>query len=211
MIWGQRPGGRTNMRARWPHACLRSTGTPRPRTFRCHGRSPGLRVVAFARLPGIAPSDTNGRRLAADSCGGSAGLQPASLLALDLASRETMTTRYWGGAVKGVNMWAALSPHFTGKVSPHGCLLWAGDDTITLAVPRPATDDRIRRALRIVLRRRCRACWIEPATPLPAMRRRIHMRIRAIGIRRPLLVRGTAPLGGQAEGKRLPLPGLLAA
>jgi len=40
-----------------------------------HGRSPGSRVVAFARLPEVFRlSDMNGFWLAAYSCGGSAGI-----------------------------------------------------------------------------------------------------------------------------------------
>ena len=31
------------------HPCKRTTGAPRPRTFRCRGRSPGLRVVVPVR------------------------------------------------------------------------------------------------------------------------------------------------------------------
>jgi len=38
------------------------------------GRSPGLRVFAFVRLPEACLSDLNGLSLAAYSCGGSSGL-----------------------------------------------------------------------------------------------------------------------------------------
>lgn len=39
------------------------------------GRSPGLRVVAFVRLPEAYLSDMNGLALAAYSCGGSFGFR----------------------------------------------------------------------------------------------------------------------------------------
>ncbi len=39
------------------------------------GRSPGLRVIAFARLPEACLSDMDGRSLAAYSCGGSLGFE----------------------------------------------------------------------------------------------------------------------------------------
>jgi hypothetical protein len=51
------------------------------------GRSPGLRVVAFVRLPEACLSDMDGRSLVAYSCGGSFGFglrskpSPNSLLA----------------------------------------------------------------------------------------------------------------------------------
>lgn len=66
---------------REPTETKRTTGTPRPRTYvvgaglLAHGSQPGV------RLPRIAPSDMNERWLAAYSCGGSAGIKPASLLA----------------------------------------------------------------------------------------------------------------------------------
>jgi hypothetical protein len=54
-----------------------TTGTPRPRTFKCRGRSPGSRVLAAVRAfpKAIAFSDLEiEQRLAAYSCGGSSGL-----------------------------------------------------------------------------------------------------------------------------------------
>uniref|UniRef100_Q11EU4 Uncharacterized protein n=1 Tax=Chelativorans sp. (strain BNC1) TaxID=266779 RepID=Q11EU4_CHESB len=64
-------------------AIKRTAGTPRPWTFNAHhGRSPGLQVIASVR-PSQRSRSTSGNtrhKLAAYSCGGSAGLTPASLL-----------------------------------------------------------------------------------------------------------------------------------
>lgn len=89
----------------WAHG-KRSTGTPRPRTFRCGaGRSPGLRVAA---APSGLPS-ADGRqwqemteRLTAHSCGGSPGLaagrgSPGSLLASGGGRRKNQYRHHsWG-------------------------------------------------------------------------------------------------------------------
>ena len=75
-----------------------------PGDVMCRGRSPGSRVNAAVRpSQGRNPSDSDGQRLAAYSCGGSAGFTPASLL----APRQS-TTRRTSTATMGV-MNAALS------------------------------------------------------------------------------------------------------
>ena len=62
---------------RWRASAYRESGTPDtpPVDVIYRGRSPGLRVVAFVRLPEACPSDLDGRSLAAYSCGGSSGFR----------------------------------------------------------------------------------------------------------------------------------------
>jgi hypothetical protein len=62
-------------------------GHPARGRIGCRGRSPGSRVVAAVRPSRSRAgfSDFVGQRLAAYSCGGSAGIAPASLLAPDQA------------------------------------------------------------------------------------------------------------------------------
>jgi hypothetical protein len=76
----------------------RPTGTPRPGTLKVPRQVSwlaGRRFLSVFPEPG-GSSDDDGLRLAAYSCGGSAGVgltaAPASLLALDFAIRETVTT-----------------------------------------------------------------------------------------------------------------------
>src|SRR5690349_2636996 len=91
-----------------PRNRKRTTGTPRPRTFRLPGQVSWLADLRFRPVfPGLRnPSDTVGRRLAAYSCGGSAGLvaissiahAPASLLAPGGNVRRTSTCGLWARA-----------------------------------------------------------------------------------------------------------------
>ena len=62
-------------------------GHPARGRIYCRGRSPGLRVVAAVRpsRSRVASVTRVGQRLAVYSCGGSAGIAPASLLAPDQA------------------------------------------------------------------------------------------------------------------------------
>jgi hypothetical protein len=76
MSWGQ--GVATRLRISGPETAepqAHHWDTPPKDIRRCRGRSPGSRVVTSVRpSQGSLPSDTDGPRLAAYSCGGSAGL-----------------------------------------------------------------------------------------------------------------------------------------
>ncbi|YBW40873.1 hypothetical protein ACMYR2_3407 [Nitrobacter sp. TKz-YC01] len=104
---------RKNLAADAAIPAVRPAGTPRPGTFFfCQGRSTGSRVVASvrpSRNPAV-PVTLDWTRLAAYSCGGSAGLArimdrgaPASLLALGVATRETLATIFSSHSTFGVN------------------------------------------------------------------------------------------------------------
>src|ERR1700675_3997780 len=91
---------------------LATAGTPRPWTFfRCRGRSPGSQVVVAPGLPNAeAASVTFGRaKLAAYSCGGSAGIlrtrrnSPASLLATKSCNQADRDAYIWCYSRKAVN------------------------------------------------------------------------------------------------------------
>lgn len=104
-----------------------TTGTPRPWTLFCPGRSPGLRVVAFVRLPGVYPSDVLDKGSPLTVAGAAPVLPivgaPDSLLApgSNKQARRTMTPAFFTtGATMSIDIKKSLYLYFTKfRAPPH--------------------------------------------------------------------------------------------